>query len=415
MLLDWGSMEILYILLILLITTRVFGEIAVRCGQPALVGELVSGIVLGVVFQQFPSIFPTLANLTKNEVFLAITDLGVFFLMLLAGVQMRPKELLKGSAASFMVAAGGMAVPLAMGFALAWWFVPASEYKVAQVMFVATTLAITAVPVAVKVLMDLGKLDSQPGRILVAAAIFDDILSLILLGVLTSLIADGEFPGLSGLGLIVLKMILFLAVTASIGIFVFPWIGKRIRFLQDDELEFSFLIVAALAFAVLAERLGLHFILGAFVAGLFFVRKTMDTQTHTHVKSKVSALTTGFLAPVFFASIGLHLQYQAIILIPFFLVLLILAAFASKLLGAGLMARLIGMSRKDSLMLGVGMSARGAVELIIADIALRAGLFTHPAPAPPIIANLFSAVVIMAIVTTLFVPIFLRMLTPQRT
>ena len=86
-------MELLYILLVLLIATRLFGELAVRCGQPALVGELLSGILLGVLAQQLPEALPTLAHLPDNEVFLAITDLGVFFLMLLAGIQMRPKEL----------------------------------------------------------------------------------------------------------------------------------------------------------------------------------------------------------------------------------------------------------------------------------------------------------------------------------
>lgn len=126
------------------------------------------------------------------------------------------------------------------------------------------------------------------------------------------------------------------------------------------------------------------------------------------VKNRVSGITTGFLAPVFFASIGMRLDLSAVGTIPLFLILLVVAAVLGKMLGAGLPALWMTRSWKEASIVGFGMNARGAVELIIADIALRQGLFSQPDPAPPIIASLFSAVVIMAVVTTLLTPIGMR-------
>jgi Kef-type K+ transport system membrane component KefB len=159
----------------------------------------------------------------------------------------------------------------------------------------------------------------------------------------------------------------------------------------------------------------MHFILGAFLAGLFFVRGTFDEKTYEDVFRKTSGLTTGFLAPVFFASIGLHLDLQALWSVPGLVVLLIVVATLGKLLGAGGGALAFGFSARESLAIGSAMNARGAVELIVADIALRAGLFSLPDPPPPEVSNLFSAVVIMAVVTTLITPGALKLaLAPGR-
>jgi Kef-type K+ transport system membrane component KefB len=168
------------------------------------------------------------------------------------------------------------------------------------------------------------------------------------------------------------------------------------------------LLVAGLALAVLAEKLGLHFILGAFFAGLFFGRQTIDKESYESVMQQVSGLTTGFLAPIFFASIGLHLDLSALWEIPGFVALLILIACVGKIFGAGICARFTGMNTQESFAVGIGMNGRGAVELIIADIALRAGILSQPVPIPPIINYMFSAVVIMAVVTTLMTPPILK-------
>ncbi len=401
-------MEILYILLVLLAVTRIFGEIAERLGQPALVGELLAGIMLGILVGLYHDLFPAFAR-PHNEAFTALTDLGMFFLMLLAGIEMQPRDLVETSRRAFFVALGGLLVPLASGFALGWAVIPASPYRFAQCLFLGTALAITAVPVSVRILMDLGLLESVAGRTIVSAALFDDVLSLVILAVLMALIQNGELPSLAMLSILIGKVTLFFLITLPVGWYVFPWFGRRFRFFRIAEVDLSMLIIAALGYAVLAEALDLHFIVGAFLAGVFFERSVVDLEIYERVEKQVSGLTTGFLAPIFFASIGLNLDLHALWSIPGFLAVLILVAFIGKIVGAGLPARWAGLSRQDAQLVGIGMSGRGAVELIIAGVALREGLFLVPDPPPPIVSSLFSAVVIMAVVTTVLTPILLRL------
>jgi len=403
-------MEFFYVLLILLVITRAFGELAVRLDQPALVGELLSGIILGAVIKLSPSSFPIMNAITENEVFTAITDLGIFFLMLMAGLEMHPRQIAENSKSAMSIAVGGLVVPLLVGVLLGWLALPRSDFRLAQILFIGTALAITAVPVAVRVLMDLDKLASTAGKMIVSAAIVDDILGLLLLAVLTAVIRTGEMPQMAGVLKLSGQILLFLAIVTAIGLFILPRLERVIDSSVVEEFEFSALLAVSFGFAVLAEAMHMHFILGAFAAGLFFTKRTMDTDVFKGVKDRISGITTGFLAPVFFASIGLHLDVAAFISIPLFLLILIAAAFACKMIGAGLVAYGVGLSGKDALIVGIGMSGRGAVELIIADIALRAGLFSQPDPTPAIVANLFSAIVIMAVVTTLVTPIALRLI-----
>jgi Kef-type K+ transport system membrane component KefB len=407
-------MEILYSVLILLVVTRLFGELSRRLGQPVLLGELVSGILLGILFSRFAVHFPVLSELPENNVFRAITDLGIFFLMLHAGIELSPRELVKSSRSALTVAVGGMAFPLALGMGFGWMFLPESNYRLPQILFLGVALAITAVPVSVKVLQDLDELRSPVGSVIVSAAIFDDILSLMLLAVLTAVIKTGNAPGVTGLLTLSLKVFLFFAITYFLGRFLLPWLGSWVRRFHIEEFEFSFLLIVSLTFAVLAEGLGVHFMLGAFLAGLYFGRDTIDNEVFEDVTRKVSAVSTGFLGPLFFASIGLHLDLSALGTVPGFLFGLIVVASLGKLLGAGVPAWTSGMSSRESLLVGVGMNARGAVELVIADIALQAGLFSNPVPTPPVVRQLFSAVVVMAVVTTLATPILLRLLFHRR-
>lgn len=403
-------LDIWYILLILLATARLFSEAARRMKIPSLAGEMNAGIVLGIVFAKYSETFPDLANIQENEVFHAITEFGMFFLMLYAGIELHYKSLKKASGNAVWVAIGGMIFPLGLGMGLGWFTLPDSNLKSAQVFFIGVALAITAVPVAIKVLMDLNKLQSKPGQTIVSAAVIDDVISLLLLALLTSFMKTGELPTLKGLGILSAKITLFFVITVAIGLYILPYIAKNwLRKMGVADSEMSFLLVVALGFSVLAEVLGMHFILGAFVAGLFFAKRVVKEDVYDDVKNKVQAITSGFLAPIFFASIGLSLDLSAFVNIPLFVLGLILIASLGKILGAGIPAKLARLSTKDSLIVGNAMNARGAVELIIADIALRAGLFDQPGDSE-LVGNLFSAVVIMAIVTTLLTPFILKKL-----
>jgi Kef-type K+ transport system membrane component KefB len=407
-------MELLYVLLILLVVTRMCSEFAVRAKQPALVGELVGGVLIGAAVAAFASDSAPLARLDSDETFQAVLDLAVFFLMLHAGIEMRPRDLAKASKWAIPIAIGGMLVPLALGYGLGWWWLPESQWKSSQSLFLGVALAITAVPVAVKVLIDLGRLQSRIGQVVVAAAVTDDVLSLILLAVLTSVLTTDNGITIGLLAQIALSVAAFFLAAGLIARYVLPGAGRLLKRLTLEHAEFSILIVFGLALAVLAEALGMHFLIGAFTAGVLFTRQVVGKETYELLTQQTRALTVGFLAPVFFASIGIHLDIGALLAAPVFLILLLLAATAGKVIGSGVMARLSGFSSRDSLAIGSAMNARGAVEIIIADIALRAGLFERPVPTPPAIDYLFSAVVIMAIVTTLGSPFALRLLLPKK-
>ena len=400
------------IILILLVVTRVFAELAERAKLPALVGELVAGIFLGYLLLRFHSQVPTLWSAANSELFVALADLGMFFLMLLAGIRMEPLDFAQSSKSAVLIALGGMLLPVSAGFVLGAMVLPDSPFKIAQCIFLGVALAITAVPVAVRMFMDLGALESRVGKAVIAAALWDDVLSLFLMALLLAAIGNGGGGAFSLAALlpVVGKVLLFFAITIPIGLFVFPFIGRHFRLLSFPEVDFSMLLIGALAYAVLAEYLELHLIIGAFMAGMFFHPKVVDAKIYKRVEQQMSGLTRGFLAPIFFVSVGFHLDFSSVSQVPMFVVVLTLLALASKLIGSGIPAYWAGFSKRESVLVGVGMSGRGAVELVIAGVALEAGLFLQPDPPGVIVQSLFSAIVIMAIVTTVATPIVLRML-----
>ena len=405
-------MNVLLIILILLVVTRTFAELAERAQLPALVGELIAGIFLGFLLQRFQGLVPAIWFAANSDLFAGLADLGMFFLMLLAGIRMEPLDFARSSKSAVFIALGGMLVPVSAGFGLGILVLPDSSFKMAQCLFLGVALAITAVPVAVRMFMDLGALDSRVGKAVIAAALWDDVLSLFLMALLLAAISGGGTGAFTVESLlpVVGKVLLFFAITIPVGLYVFPFIGGYFRHLSFPELDFSMLLIGALAYAVLAEIMELHLIIGAFLAGMFFHPKIVNKEIYERVEQQMSGLTRGFLAPIFFVSVGFHLDFSSVSQVPVFVITLTLLALASKMIGSGLPAFWAGFSRRESVLVGVGMSGRGAVELIIAGVALEAGLFLQPSPPGVIVQSLFSAIVIMALVTTVATPIVLRML-----
>lgn len=406
------ALNVLLIILILLVVTRTFAELAERAKLPALVGELVAGIFLGFLLQRFQGLVPALWFAANSEIFAGLADLGMFFLMLLAGIRMEPLDFARSSKSAVLIALGGMLVPVTAGFALGMLVIPDSSFKVAQCLFLGVALAITAVPVAVRMFMDLDALESRVGKAVIAAALWDDLLSLFLMALLLAAIGSGGTGAFSMGDLlpVVGKVLLFFAMTIPIGLYVFPFIGRYFRHLSFPEVDFSMLLIGALAYAVLADYMELHLIIGAFLAGMFFHPKMINKEIYDRVEQQMSGLTRGFLAPIFFVSVGFHLDFSNVSQVPVFVITLTLLALASKMIGSGFPAYWAGFSRRESVLVGVGMSGRGAVELIIAGVALEAGLFLQPTPPGIIVQSLFSAIVIMALVTTVATPIALRLL-----
>jgi len=391
-------------LLLLLVVTRLFGELSERLGQPASMGEIIAGIAVALFAAISPPI-PLLADLAGSPFLDVAAEFGIFFLLLLAGIEMRPREIAEHSSGSLAVALGGVLVPLGAGFALAWSVLPETPLKFAQALLVGVALSISAVPVAVSIFRELGLLHTHVGRTVVSAAIFDDVIGLMLLAVVTGVIETGAIPDVGAMLALLGRAGLFFLITVAVGLLLYPRIWRAVSHMRIPAPHFGALMALALGFAVLAEALGMDFILGPFMAGLFFDPERVGAETYDGIKRSVGDLTDGLLAPLFFASIGVRVELGAVTAVPGFLLALIAAAFLGKLLGAGVPARLVGLSSRESLAVGVGLSGRGAVELIVASIALEAGLFAQP---DPVVANLFSALVIMAVVTTLIMPFGLR-------
>lgn len=405
-------MEFLLVLLIVLVAARGCGEVAVRVGLPGMVGEIVAGIVLASVAGTINGVAPAFAAFADGDMFRAVLDLAIFFLMLLAGIEMRPEEITGRSRRAFAVALGGLVVPLGLGVAVGLVILPMSPLRDVQALFIGVALSITAVPATIRMLMDLGQLHSRTGEMIVAAAIFDDVLGFVLLAALTAAIGTGALPGVDGLLPVLGKVVLFFAIVTTIGAWLLAHLGAFVRRMKGDEAPFAALLILALLYALLAELLGMHFIIGAFAAGLYFGRQTMGREVYDRIKDQVSAISAGFLAPVFFASIGFRADLSVVTAMPWITALLIAMALLGKFIGAGVPAYSRELGLRGAMAVGAGMNVRGAVELIVADVALRAGLFAVPGLAGSVVDHLFSAVVVMAVVTTLLAPVALRALMP---
>ncbi|NIA67142.1 cation:proton antiporter [Pelagibius litoralis] len=404
-------------LLCLLVIARLCGVGAERLGQAAPVGELVAGVLIAVAVSVIGPILGGAANgllvdLREAPQIADIATMAIFFLVLRAGVDMEPREMFAASGGAFAVALGGVIVPMALGIGLAWWFIPASEMKVAQALVVGVAMSVTAIPATARVFEELGLLHSRLGITVMAAALIDDVFGLILLAGVTTYAATGGDADLGNLAWLAAKACLFFTVTGLLGAHVYPHVNERLREEKIVALDLSALVAVAIAYALLAEVLGLHWIMGAFMAGLFLEPARIGQRAFDDMKLILAAITSGVLGPLFFVSIGMQVDLGAVYEAPALAALVILAAFFGKLMGSGLPALWIGFDRRHAAAVGVGMSARGAVELIILGVVAEAGILATGGRAGEagVVDNLFSLLVVMAVVTTFIAPLALRWL-----
>ena len=403
-------MEVFTELLILLLLSRLFGIAAERLGQPASAGEILAGVCISILAFQFGSSFSFLNELRDSEVLVYSAEVGIFCLVLLAGIDTEYREIAKHSSEALAVALGGVVIPLLSGFGLSWIFLEGVENRLELALLTGIVMSITAVPATAKVLEELRLIHTRMGQIIMGAALFDDVIGMFLLAVLLGIIGSGEIPGPAAFGLLLVKVIVFFAVTITLGVKVYPHVSRKLNTIQVTSLEFSAMAIVALAYGLLAESLGMHWILGAFMAGLFFERARVGSRSYLEIKLIFTALTRGLLAPLFFVSIGIRFEPQALTLAPVFLSLLLALAFAGKIIGCAVPARMLGLRPGEAIGVGVGMSMRGAVEFVVLSIAYNAGMFLTTNDDHGIAPHLFSGLVLIGVVTTLFVPPLLRWL-----
>ena len=386
-------------LLLLLVLARVLGEVMERFKQPAMIGEILAGVVLG----------PTVLNvMVRNEELTAISELGVFLLVIIAGLEIDVREIVKTSRGRNLITSLlAFLIPIGSGFAVATAF----NLALVPAIFVGLCVAITALPVSVRILMDLGQLKSEIGQRIIAVAIFDDVLALTILGVLLD-VNNAANSSINVLGLaigITLGKILLLLAGLIFAYrlinkftdrdnFIELQLDKLLLFMRGKESLLAIMFAFILIFASLTEAVGLHFIIGAFFASMLLSKELLGVAHFQEFEKTTHGMAMGFLAPIFFAGIGLEFQFSSITEWGL-LFAIIGVSFLSKIVGGYIGGRFAGLRHRKALTLGIGLNARGIMELVIANIAYREGLIG---------VQIFSILVIMGVFTTINTPMLLK-------
>jgi Kef-type K+ transport system membrane component KefB len=378
---------------IVLVAAKLGGYVSIRFGQPSVLGELLVGILLGPTVLNMLGGWPLFAGDDHLSASLTLfAEIGVILLMFLAGLELDLRDLLRSGRVAGLAGSLGVIVPLAGGFLTARLL----GVETTEAIFIGLALSATSVSISAQTLMELGVLRSKVGLGLLGAAVFDDILVVLLLSG-ASVVFGADDSGAS-IGLIVLRMVLFLVGGSAVGLIVLPRLMARVEDLPVSQAVPTAALVVCFLFAWSSEALGgMAAITGAFMAGLFFAR----TSYAHHIEGSLAALAYGLFVPIFLVNIGLQADLRAISGAAWYLAIaLTIVAIVTKVAGSGLGALAGGFDRRDSLRLGVGMISRGEVGLIVASVALRAEVVS---PAT------FSGIVFMVIVATLVTPPLLRL------
>lgn len=385
-----------FILAIVVIVTaaKLSGYASMRLGQPAVLGELIVGLLLGPTLLDLLHIWPAFAmDEHLGESLELMAELGVILLMMLAGLQLHLEELLRSGKVAALSGVLGVAAPMLLGWGVGRLFGLPND----QSIFIGLALSATSVSISAQTLMELKVLRSRVGLALLGAAVFDDILVILLLSLSFLLLGDGS-GGVVGIVWTVLRMVGYLVAAVAAGQWLLPRLLEHASRLPVSQGTLAFVVSACLFYAWAAEVIGgIASITGAFIVGLFLARTPLRNQ----IEEGVSALAYGFFVPIFLVNIGLEVDLRVVAgTAVWFTLALTVIAVISKVVGSGLGARIAGFSLRESVQLGIGMNSRGEVGLIVATFALTQQMISR---------ENFSILVFMVIVATLVTPPLLRL------
>lgn len=396
---------------ILLIVARLVGEFFRKFKMPLVVGELVAGICLGpsLLGQYFPQVSNLVLNKESNSAiaFNGITSISVIMLLFVAGMEVDLSIIRQQGKTALKTSFLGLIIPLGLGFLVAYYQFPlfGENYNshtqlILFSLFFGTAMAVSALPIIARTLMDLGLFRTKVGMIIIAAAMFDDIIGWLLFSVILGMMKPdtGAHGFIYTLGLTILYSVAMLTAGRIIINKSLPWAQKNFSW------PGGFLSISlGLAFlgAAFTEFIGIHAIFGAFIVGIAFGDSVHLTEKTREI---VNQFVTNIFAPLFFVSIGFKVNFIANFDFQVTALVLIIAVIC-KLLGAGLGALWGGLTKKESLAVGFGMNARGTMEIILALLALQAGLINQ---------KLFVAIVIMAVVTSVMAGPALQLLVKRQ-
>lgn len=382
------SYRIFLDLAIILLSAKGFGILAHKCKAPQVVGEIVAGLIIG----------PSVLGLVSQSDFLTqMAEIGVVLLMFTAGIETDLREMIKTGPSAFLIACAGVGVPLLGGYLLYsgfYGFSPLGSDEFYRAVFIGVIMTATSVSITVQTLREMGRLKGTVGTTLLSAAIIDDIIGIIVLTFVIGL----KNPALSP-AKVVVQTVLFFAFSIIVGWLCykgFKWFDRRYKHRRRIPI---FGLALCFFLAYIAEKVfGIADITGAFVAGIILC----NLKDSEYIAEKMDINSYMVFGPVFFASIGLKTELSGMSLsILLFSAAFVVVALVCKVIGCGLMAKLLHFKGKDPARIGVGMMARGEVALIVAQKGLSVNLMP---------AIYFTSVIIMIICSSIITPIILKLL-----
>jgi len=372
--------KILFDLLLMFAAAKIMGELFERIKQPAVIGEILAGILLG------PYIFGLIdpSQVETFKVYQVLAEIGVIILLFRIGLHTKVDEIIRVGPTSLVVAILGVILPFFFGYL----FTLTAEHTTVEAMFIGAAMVATSVGITARVLADLGVLDSRVAKVILGAAVIDDILGLLVLAVVTGA-GKGAISYVT-IGLVTLEAVGFIIFLIIIGKRVIPLVGPKLDFFKSKNAPFALAVLFCLGLSTLASYIHLAAIVGAFMAGM--VLAGVDIQFGLSLKFES---LYDFLVPFFFVVMGTQVDcavFSHISLIQSAIILTIFAVLG-KLIGCGLGGFTLGL--KEASVVGVGMVPRGEVGMIVASIGLSMGVIS---------SDLYSIVIFMVIVTTLLTP-----------
>ena len=411
-------MQLVLFLALVTVISKSAGALSNRFGQPAVFGEILAGLLLGPslldilgwpIFAHQAEGFvphPDLAGVVQD-----LAEIGVLFLMFIAGMETDLAEMRRVGRVAFWAALGGVLLPLAGGAAVAHLY----GYTWSQGWFMGAVLTATSVSISAQTLMELKSLRSKEGSTILGAAVIDDVMGIIVLSLVVAFTAVGAADAGAGaaagagspvdlatqVGAVCLRMVLYFAVAWWAGRRLLEKASAAVCRLKISEPLMAFVVATALLYAWAAEYLGgVAGITGSYIVGVLFAQ----TSFRQPIERGIHPLTYSFLVPVFFINIGLRADVTQLGSQVGLTLFVLAVAILGKVIGCGLFAWMAGFDRKESLRVGVGMISRGEVGLIVAIYGLAHGIIGN---------DIFSAMVLMVLVTTMITPILLRFVFPR--
>jgi Kef-type K+ transport system membrane component KefB len=384
--------HIIISLSILLFSAKIFAEIFQRIKQPVVLGELLAGIIVGPYALGGLPLFDGQPLVVLDETLKHIGELAAIVILFIAGLEITPREFLRGGAASFTIGALGVIVPFAVGFLVLSMY----GLNSFEILLIATALTATSIAISIQVLTELGKMQSKEARLILGAAIVDDILAIAILSVVVTMVQSGDTsPQIMDVAFLILKILGLFAVLLIGAIFLIPRILHREKLWRSRGSIEGITTAIFFGIAGVAAYVGLSPIVGAFAAGMAVASTKLIKQLEEYAH-KLQFI----FAPLFFAIIGAQVDLRGVNIDVLIVAGIIIAiAISTKLVGCGLPSMLFLKDKTKSMRVGIGMISRGEVGLIVAGVGVTSGVLS---------TDIYTSIIIMVAITTIITPIWLK-------